>query len=164
MSHLLPDMIDKSLPSVISAKLLFRRAAAPSSTSSYSSSNHRSTATCLFVHRCIRGVAGLPRSIFSKELFNRCRVVFLPNKKPQADVIVKMFHTAKKKISACLNLRIIIWNFLPEAMMKFLCREFTVIFGLNSLAILLSGVDRAKGKLGWKLRLAARFERLVMSK
>lgn len=27
MSHLLPDMIDKSLPSVISAKLLFRRAA-----------------------------------------------------------------------------------------------------------------------------------------
>lgn len=43
VSHLLPDMIDKSLPSVISAKLLFRRAAAPSSTStsSYSSSNHR---------------------------------------------------------------------------------------------------------------------------
>lgn len=30
VSHLLPDMIDKSLPSVISAKLLFRRAAAPS--------------------------------------------------------------------------------------------------------------------------------------
>lgn len=28
VSHLLPDMIDKSLPSVISAKLLFRRAAA----------------------------------------------------------------------------------------------------------------------------------------
>lgn len=59
VSHLLPDMIDKSLPSVISAKLLFRRAAArahtqPSlflhfSTSSYSSSNRRSTATCLFV-------------------------------------------------------------------------------------------------------------------
>lgn len=58
VSHLLPDMIDKSLPSVISAKLLFRRAAArahtqPSlflhfSTSSYSSSNRRSTATCLF--------------------------------------------------------------------------------------------------------------------
>jgi len=39
-----------------------------------------------------------------------------------------------------------------------------VIFGLNSLAILLSGVDRVKGKLGWKLRLAARFERPVMSK
>lgn len=51
VSHLLPD-IDKSLPSVISAKLLFRRAAARaphSSTSSYSSSNHRSTAACLFV-------------------------------------------------------------------------------------------------------------------
>ena len=33
VSHLLPDMIDKSPPSVISAKLLFRRAAARSPTS-----------------------------------------------------------------------------------------------------------------------------------
>lgn len=69
VSHLLPDMIDKSLPSVISAKLLFRRAAARahhSSTSSYSSSNHRSTATCLFARSsCIRGVAG-DKFLFSK--------------------------------------------------------------------------------------------------
>lgn len=38
-------------------------------------------------------------------------------------------------------------------------QRINVISELNSLAILLSGVDRAKGKLGWKLHLAARFER-----
>lgn len=71
MSHLLPDMIDKSLPSVISAKLLFRRAAAPSlllllllivlltaglpqPVSSFHSS-------------CIRGVADLPKINFTLE-------------------------------------------------------------------------------------------------
>lgn len=34
-------------------------------------------------------------------------------------------------------------------------QKIYVISGLNSLVILPSGVDRAKGKLGWKLRLAA---------
>lgn len=153
MSHLLPDMIDKSLPSVISAKLLFRRAAAPSSTStsSYSSSSHRSTATCLSVHSCIRGVADLPRSIlFPRKLLDRCEVdfFFLPNEKSQADVTVKMFHPARKKDSACSNSSMIIVNFLRDGNGEIFAQRIYVISGLNSLAILPSGVDRAKGKLG----------------
>lgn len=85
---------------------------------------------------------------------------FLPNKKSQADVILKMFHIAKKKLSACSNSSIIRVSFKG----KIFAQRIYVISGLNLLAILLSEVDRAKGKLGWKLRLAARFERPVMSK
>lgn len=161
-------MIDKSLPSVISAKLLFRRAAAPSSTStsSYSSSNHRrSTATCLFVHSCIRGVADLSRSnfILGKNYLIDVKCWFLPNEKI-SNVATKMFYICKKQNSACSNSCIIIVNFLREATVKFFTQRIYVISELNSLAILLSGVDRAKGILGWELRLAARFERFVMSK
>jgi len=77
-----------------------------------------------------------------------------------------MFHIAKKKVSArrIQNSSIIIVNFLREAKEKFLRGEFYVISGLNLLAILLSGVDRVKGKLGWKLHLAARFQHPLMSK
>lgn len=55
-------------------------------------------------------------------------------------------------------------NFPRGGKGEIFAQRIYVIFGLNSLAILLSGVDRAKGKLGWKLRLATRFERPVMSK
>lgn len=56
-------------------------------------------------------------------------------------------------------------SFLCESKVKFLHGEFTSYstYELNSLAILLSGVDRAKAKLGWKLRLVAGFERSVIS-
>lgn len=75
-----------------------------------------------------------------------------------------MFYIAKKKSPhAYSNSNIINVNFLRGAKVKFLQRIY-VICGLNLLAILLSEVDRAKGKLGWELRLAARFERPVMSK
>lgn len=63
---------------------------------------------------------------------------------------MKMFRIAEKKVSPFIqNSSIIIVNFPREAKVKFLRREFTS--GLNSLALLLSGVDRAKGILGWKL-------------
>lgn len=62
---------------------------------------------------------------------------------------MKMFRIAEKNFPLVQNSSIIIVNFLREAKVKFLRREFTS--GLNSLALLLSGVDRAKGILGWKL-------------
>jgi len=70
----------------------------------------------------------------------------------------------EKKSLRIQNSSIIIVNFLREAKEKFLRGEFYVISGLNLLAILLSGVDRVKGKLGWKLHLAMRFEPPLMSK
>lgn len=152
----MPDMIDKSLPSVISAKLLFRRAAAPSSTStsSYSSSSHRSTATCLSVHSCIRGVADLPRSIlFPRKSLDRCEVdffffFFLPNEKSQADVTVKMFPPARKKGLRVFKFEYDNREFSTRGNGEIFAQRIYVISGLNSLAILPSGVDRAKGKLG----------------
>lgn len=131
MSHLLPDMIDKSLPSVISAKLLFRRAAAPSSTStsSYSSSNRRSTATCLFVHSCIRGVADSTEInfILERELSDCRRINFCRTKISQTDIIMKMFRILRKE-RARLDLSdssMIVVNLLRKAAVKFLRREFT---------------------------------------
>jgi hypothetical protein len=150
VSHLLPDMIDKSPPSVISAKLLFRRAAARAHpvhtfTSSYSSSNHWSTATCLSV-RCSRmrvAVAACrEKCYFLRKLFDQ----FLLNKNSQRKIITEMFHIANKGISTDSNSRVINVNFFIRIKDKIFA--FTVIFGLNSLAISLSAVHRAKGKLG----------------
>lgn len=158
-------MIDKSLPSVISAKLLFRRAAAPSSTStsSYSSSNHRSTATCLFVHSCIRGVADVPRSIlFPEESPDCCRIDFCRTKKSQADVMREnVSYREWKRLFEYNNCEL-----STQGNGEIFVRRIYVIPGLNSLLnhSQYCWVDRAKGKLGWKLRLAARIERLVMNK
>lgn len=160
VSHLLPDMIDKSLPSVISAKLLFRRAAAPSlplllllivllttgtglpqPVSSFTAAVYRVSRTYRdqFYSRrnCLRPL----RSRFSNPRIKKisdkcnCRKCFIYRKKKS--LRIREFSTRKQR-----------WNFCAENLRR-------NIFGLNSLAILLSGVDRAKGKLGWKLRLAA---------
>lgn len=166
MSHLLPDMIDKSLPSVISAKLLFRRAAAPSLPLLLLLIVLLTTGLPQPVSSFTAAVYGVSQTYHDKFYSRRNCLTplrLLQNKNSQADVIFIMFHIATKDLRVFkfeYNMR----EFSTRGKGKIFVQRIYVISGLSLLAILLSEVDHAKGKLGWKLRLAARFERPVMSK
>lgn len=129
MSHLLPDMIDKSLPSVISAKLLFRRAAAPSlplllllivllttglpqPVSSFTAAVYGVSQTYQDKFYSRRNCLTAAESTFAEKGGCNCENVLYREKKG-----VRVFEYN--------NSSIIIVNFLPEAKVKFLRREFT---------------------------------------
>lgn len=120
----MPDMIDKSLPSVISAKLLFRRAAAPS--------------LPLLLLLIVLLTTGLPQPVssFTAAVYGvsqTYRVKFYSRRNclttaestfaEKGGCNCENVSYREKKVSACSS--IIIVNFLPKAKVKFLRREFT---------------------------------------